>query len=45
MGVCRGARIVRPVPEDGLVRIEDVVVDTSEPLCALWKEQMALVAS
>jgi predicted homoserine dehydrogenase-like protein len=44
MGISRGARIVRPVPEDGLVRIEDVVVDTSEPLYALWEEQMALVA-
>jgi predicted homoserine dehydrogenase-like protein len=44
MGLCRGARIVRPVPEDGLVRIEDVVLDPSGPLYSLWEEQMALVA-
>jgi predicted homoserine dehydrogenase-like protein len=44
MGLCRGARIARPVPEDGLVRIEDVVLDTSGPLYSLWEEQMALVA-
>lgn len=44
MGICRGARVVRPVPEDGLLGIDDVVVDTSGPLYSLWEEQMALVA-
>lgn len=43
MGLCRGAKIVRPVPEDGLVRLDDVTLDTSGPLYSLWQEQMRLV--
>jgi predicted homoserine dehydrogenase-like protein len=43
MGLCRGAKIARPVPEDGLVRLDDVTLDTSGPLYSLWQEQMRLV--
>jgi len=44
MGLSRGANIVRPVPEDGLVRLDDVSIDKSSPLVALWQEQMRLIA-
>ena len=44
MGLSRGAKIMRPVPEDALVHLDDVAVDTSGPLYALWQEQMRLVA-
>jgi predicted homoserine dehydrogenase-like protein len=43
MGLCRGAKIVRPVAEDDLVRLDDVALDTSGSLYALWQEQMRLV--
>ncbi|HKV44150.1 MAG TPA: hypothetical protein VJT32_05660, partial [bacterium] len=44
MGLCRGAKIARPVPEDGLIRMDDVSVDTSGALFRLWQEQMHLVS-
>jgi predicted homoserine dehydrogenase-like protein len=43
MGLCRGARLVRPVPEDGLVGLDDVAVEMSGPLYSLWQEQMGLL--
>jgi predicted homoserine dehydrogenase-like protein len=43
MGLCRGAKLVRPVPEDGLIRMDDVSVDASGALYRLWQEQMHLV--
>lgn len=43
MGLSRGAKVVRPVPEDGLIRLDDVVVEPSGPLYTLWQEQMRLV--
>lgn len=43
MGLCRGARVVRPVPEDGLVRVDDVTLETSSPLYSLWQEQLRLI--
>ncbi len=43
MGLSRGARLIRQVPEDGLVRLDDVAVDTSGPLYSLWQEQTRLV--
>ena len=45
MGLSRGARIVRPVPEDGLVRLDDVSVDTSGALYTLWEQQTDLISS
>ena len=45
MGLSRGARIVRPVPEDGLVRLDDVSVDTSGALYALWAQQTRLISA
>ena len=45
MGLSRGAKIVRAVPEDGLIRLEDVALETSGVLYQLWQEQMQLVPS
>jgi predicted homoserine dehydrogenase-like protein len=45
MGLSRGAKIVRPVAEDALLRFDDVTLDASTPLYQLWQEQMALVPS
>ena len=45
VGLSRGARIVRPVPEDGLVRLDDVSVDTSGALYTLWEQQTDLISS
>jgi len=45
IGLSHGARIVRPVPEDGLVQIEDVSLETSGQLYQLWKEQQGLLPS
>jgi len=45
MGLSRGARLIRQVPEDGLVRLDDVAVDTAGPLYSLWQEQTRLVVS
>jgi predicted homoserine dehydrogenase-like protein len=44
MGLSRGPRIVRPVPEDGLVRLDDVSLDTSGALYRLWEQQMQLLS-
>jgi predicted homoserine dehydrogenase-like protein len=44
MGLSRGARVVRPVSEDGLVRLDDVTLEPSSPLYSLWQEQLRLVA-
>jgi len=44
MGLSRGARVARPIPEDGLVRLEDVTLDTSSLLYRLWQEQVQLTA-
>jgi predicted homoserine dehydrogenase-like protein len=43
MGLSHGARLVRPVAEDGLVRLDDVAVDTSTALYRLWEEQQRLL--
>jgi predicted homoserine dehydrogenase-like protein len=45
MGLSRGARLIRAVPEDGLVRLDDVTMETSGPLYSLWQEQTRLVVS
>lgn len=45
IGLSHGARIVRPVPEDGLARIEDVSLETSGQLYQLWQEQQGLLPS
>jgi predicted homoserine dehydrogenase-like protein len=42
MGLSRGARVARAIPEDGLVRLEDVSLDTSSLLFRLWQEQVQL---
>ncbi|HYM90711.1 MAG TPA: flagellar biosynthesis protein FlgA [bacterium] len=44
MGLSRGARVVHPVAEDGLVRLDDVAVDTSSALYALWEQQTHLLS-
>lgn len=44
MGLSRGARIIRPVAEDGLVRLDDVAIDTGGALYGLWEEQTRLLA-
>ncbi len=44
IGLSHGARLLRSVPEDGLVTLEDVSLDTSSLLYTLWREQMRLVA-
>ncbi len=43
IGLSRGAKIVQSVPEDRLVRFDDVSIDASGPLYSLWQEQMRLV--
>jgi predicted homoserine dehydrogenase-like protein len=43
IGLSHGARIVRAVPEDGLVRLDDVALDTSAALYRLWEEQQRLL--
>ena len=45
IGLSHGARIVRPVPEDGLVTLDDVSLETSRTLYALWGEQQGLLIS
>jgi predicted homoserine dehydrogenase-like protein len=45
IGLSHGARVVRPIPEDGLVSLDDVSLETSGPLFALWEEQQALLAT
>lgn len=44
VGLSHGARMVRPVAEDGLVRLDDVSLETSGRLYALWEQQMRLVS-
>jgi predicted homoserine dehydrogenase-like protein len=44
VGLSRGARVVHPVHEDGLVRLDDVAVDTSSALYTLWEQQMHLIS-
>lgn len=43
IALSRGARLLRAVPEDGLVRVDDVALAGRGALHALWEEQMALV--
>lgn len=43
IGLSHGARVVRDVAEDGLVHLDDVVLDTSSALYRLWEEQQRLV--
>ncbi len=43
IGLSHGARVLRPIAEDGLVRLDDVSLETSGPLYALWQQQMRLV--
>jgi predicted homoserine dehydrogenase-like protein len=43
IALSRGARLLRAVPEDGLVRLDDVALPGRGALHALWEEQMALV--
>jgi len=43
IGLSHGARVVRAVPEDGLVHLDDVALDTSAPLYRLWEEQQRLL--
>jgi len=45
IGLSHGARVVRPVPEDGLVGLDDVSLETSGPLYALWEKQQELLAA
>jgi predicted homoserine dehydrogenase-like protein len=45
MGLSRGAKVIRPIPEDGLVHLDDVAIETSGQLYSLWQEQTRLVAS
>jgi predicted homoserine dehydrogenase-like protein len=45
IGLSHGARVVRPVAEDGLVSLDDVSLETSGVLYALWEEQQGLLAS
>ncbi|HLW46145.1 MAG TPA: hypothetical protein VKW09_00040 [bacterium] len=44
VGLSHGGRVVRPVPEDGLVRLDDVTLNTSGPLYRMWAEQQRLIA-
>jgi predicted homoserine dehydrogenase-like protein len=44
VGLSRGAKLIRPVPEDALVRLDDVALDVSGPLYSLWQEQTRLLA-
>jgi predicted homoserine dehydrogenase-like protein len=43
IGLSHGARVVRAVPEDGLVHLDDVTLDTSSMLYRLWEEQQRLL--
>jgi predicted homoserine dehydrogenase-like protein len=43
MGLSHGAKVRREVPEDGLVRLDDVALDASRPLYRLWLEQQRLI--
>ncbi len=43
IGLSHGARVVRSVPEDGLVALDDVSIETSGALYALWEEQQGLL--
>jgi predicted homoserine dehydrogenase-like protein len=43
MGLSHGARVVRAIPEDGLVRFDDVTLDTSGGLYQLWTKQQRLL--
>ncbi|HKX16740.1 MAG TPA: flagellar biosynthesis protein FlgA, partial [bacterium] len=43
IGLSHGARVVRPVAEDGLVHLEDVALDASSALYRLWEEQQRLM--
>jgi predicted homoserine dehydrogenase-like protein len=45
IGLSRGARLIRPVPEDALVRLDDVALEISGPLYSLWQEQTRLLVS
>ncbi len=45
MGLSRGAKVIRAVPEDGLVHLDDVAMETSGQLYSLWQEQTRLVAA
>ncbi|HEX4836584.1 MAG TPA: NAD(P)-dependent oxidoreductase, partial [bacterium] len=45
IGLSHGARVVRAVAEDGLVTLDDVSLETSGALYALWEEQQGLLAS
>ena len=45
IGLSHGARVVRPVAEDGLVGLDDISLETSGPLYALWEEQQNLLVS
>lgn len=45
IGLSHVARVVRPVPEDGLVALDDVSLETSGLLYTLWKEQQDLLIS
>jgi predicted homoserine dehydrogenase-like protein len=44
VGLSHGARVVRPIPEDALVGLDDVSLETSGPLYALWEQQMRIVS-
>jgi len=35
--------MVRAVPEDGLVGLDDVAVETSSPLYRMWEQQQRLL--
>ena len=43
IGLAHGARLTRPIVEDGLVRLDDVSVDTGSALYTLWREQTLLL--
>ncbi len=45
VGLSHGARVRQPVPEDGLVRLSDVSLDTGTPLYQLWEEQQHLLGT
>src|SRR5215469_9070356 len=43
VGLSHGARVVRAIPEDGLVHLDDVTLDTSGHLYRLWEQQQRLL--
>jgi predicted homoserine dehydrogenase-like protein len=45
IGLSNGARVVRAVPEDGLVHLDDVALDTSSALYRIWEEQQRLLGA